>query len=131
MKTGRVLRGILMMIPILLFSISCKPKQLKRMNTVIEMNVGQTQDVMLVNGEVVKLAFNSMDIVRDSVRLGIRDVKLRISVDGQEAVIGSGNYYLPVIVGKVRIDCPVLKEHTATSSYYTNGVLGADARFRL
>jgi hypothetical protein len=104
---------------------------MKRLNTVIDMNVGQTADVRLVNGDVVRLSFLGMDIQRDSVRYGIRGAKLRIAVNGQEVTIGSGNYNLPVTIDKVKIDCPLLKEITATSSYYTSGVLAGDARFRL
>ncbi len=56
-----------------------------------------------------------MDVQRDSVRYGIRGAKLRIAVNDQEITIGSGNYNLPATVGKVKIDCPLLKEITASS----------------
>lgn len=134
MKIRFSLTGIpaVFIIPVLIFSFSCKPKELKRLNTVVELNIGETKDIKLVNGDVVKLAFNDMSIIRDSVRQGIRAVQLRISIDGNEATLGSGNYNLPVTVGKVKIDCPVIKEHTQRSGYYVqDGVMQGDARFRL
>ncbi len=131
MTIRRFLPGSLLLTVICLV-FSCKPKELTRLNVVVEMNVGETQDVMLTNGKSVKLAFNDMEIIRDSVRQGIRAVKLKISVDGEEKIIGSGNYNLPVTVGTVKIDCPVIKEHTARSGYYKNdGIMQGDARFRL
>ena len=70
MKTRSVLPGMLLLSVFLLFS--CKPQEMKRLNVVVEMNVGQTMDVALINGDVVKLALHDMEIIRDSVRQGIR-----------------------------------------------------------
>ena len=111
---------------------NCKSPDLTRLNTVVGLNKGESKMVRLINGEEVKLALLDIDIVRDSLRHGIRAANLRIAVDGEEVIIGSGNYNLPVIVGKVKIDCPVIKEITTASSYYRSGTaLRNDARFRL
>ena len=133
MRTGRILTGISgVLISLFILLSGCKSHELKRLNVVVEMNIGDTKDVALINGDVVKLVLHDIEIVRDSVRRGIRAVRLKISVDGEEATIGSGNYNLPVNVGKVKIDCPVIREHTARSSYYaSDGVLQGDARIRL
>jgi len=129
---ARKILSVILILPVVIFLISCKPHDLKRLNVVVGLNQGESTDVKLVDGEIVRLAFLDMDIVRDSIRNGIRAANLRISVDGEEIVIGSGNYNLPVTVGKVKIDCPVIKEITATSSYYSkDGVLRNEARFRL
>jgi hypothetical protein len=134
MKTIKLLTCIsgILMGAVILLSCGCKSNELKRLNVVVELNLGESKDIRLVNGDIVKLSLTGMDIVRDSVRHGIRAANIKIAVDGKEIIIGSGNYNLPVTVGKVKIDCPVIKEHTAVSGYYkTDGVLQGDARFRL
>jgi len=134
MHTRSVIYGIseILFLTVFIFLSGCMTPELKRLNVVTELNIGESKDIELTNGETVKLSLLDINYIRDSVRQGIRGAKVRISVDGQEVTIGSGNYNLPVTVGKVRIDCPVLKEHTERSGYYKNdGVLGGDARLRL
>ena len=55
---------------------------------------------------------------------------LRISVDGEEITINSGNYNLPVTVGKVQIDCPVVKAYNSNTRRNI-WELHKDARFRI
>lgn len=128
---SRLVLGIIYMtglIPI----FSCKSPDLKRLNVIVELNVGESKDAVLTNGEIVHLELSDIRIIRDSLKKGIRAAYLTVSVDGEEVVLGSGNYNLPVTAGKVKIDCPVIKEVTATSSYYTkDAVLRSDARFRI
>lgn len=122
----------LLFLSILLIFFSCKSPVLTRLNVVVELNVGESKKVELINGDIINLALNDIVIIRDSLRKGIRAVYLKVSVDGEDVIIGSGNYNLPVTVGKVKIDCPVIKEITAVSNYYDeDAVLRSDARFRL
>lgn len=115
-----------------IFSTGCNNSGLKRLNVVTGLNVGESQEVKLINGDVVKLELHGIEIIRDSLRHGIRVANVTVSVDGERIRIGSGNYNLPVSVGKVKIDCPVIKEITAISGYYAkDAVLKTDARFRL
>ena len=55
---------------------------------------------------------------------------MKVSVDGKEISLLSGNYNLPVTVGKVQIDCPVVKDYSATSRRNI-WALEKDARFRI
>lgn len=97
---------------------------------VAELDIGQTKEITLANGERVILTLVGIDETRDDVCNAIREVKLRIIVDGEEVVLSCGNYNLPVRIGKVRIDC------TVVGNYLSNSMrdlwkITKDARFRL
>jgi len=110
----------------------CKPPELTRLNVIVGLNVGESKEVKLTNGDAVNLKLTGINIVRDSLRKAVRAAFLTVTVDGEEITLGCGNYNMPVTVGKVKIDCPVIKEITATSSYYArSAILQSDARFRL
>ena len=134
MNTSRFMKGIIKIL-FLFFSvyiISCNSPEPSRLNVVVGLNTGESKEVELINGEIVKLTLHDMNIIRDSLRKGVRAAYVKITVDGEEVILGMGNYNLPVTVGKVRIDCPVIKEITARSGYYAkSGVMQSDARFRL
>jgi len=68
--------------------------------------------------------------VRDSLRNAIRAVEVKVKINGEECTLGSGNYHLPVEVGDVQIDCPVVKSYYSNSNGDRWG-LSHDARFRL
>jgi murein DD-endopeptidase MepM/ murein hydrolase activator NlpD len=102
-----------------------------RLNVVTELNVGESTEIELITGEKVTLELLEINIVRDNPRNAVRAAHVKIAVNGEIVTIGAGNYNLPVTVGRIKIDCPVIKEHTV-SSYYRHGYgLGGDARFRL
>ncbi len=97
---------------------------------VAELDMGESRDITLSNGEVVNLEVIAIAAQRDSLRDAVRRSVVRIKVDGEPVTLGSGNYNLPVETGKVQIDCPV------TTAVYTNTNndhwgLTKDARFRL
>jgi murein DD-endopeptidase MepM/ murein hydrolase activator NlpD len=110
---------------------SCSSDELTRLNTIAELNIGESKDVELINGEIVSLTLLDVSLVRDSVRGAIRDAHVKVSVDGKEITIGSGLFYLPVTVGKVQIDCPLIKEYNVSGYYRNSGKLKKDAKIRL
>jgi len=121
--------AILLLLPLWAFSLNNEKPV--RLNVVAELNLGESRVIELINGDTVNLALLGINVVRDSPRQAVRAVYLHIAVDGEEITIGSGNYNLPVTIGKVQIDCPLIREHT-TSSYYRHGEsFMKDARFRL
>ena len=100
------------------------------LRVVIDLNIGESQEVKLINGEIVNIKLLDIDEIRDDLRLAIRAAFVRVAVDGQEITLNSANYNLPVTVANVQIDCPI------TGSYYKNSNSDAwglekDARFRL
>jgi murein DD-endopeptidase MepM/ murein hydrolase activator NlpD len=112
------------------FTFSCKPEKSTSVRISTELNVGESQDIKLAGGDVVKLSLLGINEVRDSIRNAVRSSHVRISVDGEEITLSSGNYNLPVTAGKIQIDCPV------TKGYYSNTNmdfwrLHKDAAFRI
>lgn len=111
--------------------ISCKnTTSLKPIRVVAELNIGQSQEIKLSNGDIVKLSLLEINEVRDSLRNAIRAVYVKVAVDGEEITLGSGNYSLPVTIGKVQIDCPAIKALTFNSDV-DSWSLSKDARLRL
>ena len=105
--------------------------ELTRLNVITELNVGESKVIELINGEEVILELLEINIIRDSPRNAIRSAHVKIAVNGEIVTIGSGNYNLPVSVGSIKIDCPLIKEHTGSNYYRYGGGLSGDARFRL
>jgi len=97
---------------------------------VTELNIGESRDLKLSNGDIVKLSLLEINEVRDSICNAIRAAYVKVSVDGEVITLSYGNYNLPVTVGKVQIDCPVTKGYYSNSSR-DGWVLSKDARFRL
>jgi murein DD-endopeptidase MepM/ murein hydrolase activator NlpD len=102
----------------------------KPVRVIAELDMGESQDVVLSNGETVKLKLLHVDVFRDSLRNAIRSARVKVSVDGKEIALSAGNYNLPVTVGKVQIDCPVVNNY-ATNTRRKKWALEKDARFRL
>jgi len=132
--TIKVIGFFLKMVVISLFvfptSGYAKGKLTTPIRVVAELDIGQTKEITLTNGERVKLTLLGMDETRYDVRNIISDIKLRVKVDDEEVVLSCGNYNLPVRVGNVKIDC------TAAKNYLSNSMrdhwkIKKDARFRL
>ncbi len=127
-KEIKLFAGLFLLI---LFYVSCNDTSvLTPVRVVAELNIGESQDIELSNGETVILKLLQVDVVRDSLLNAIRSAYVKVSIDGKEITFNACNYNLPVTVGKVQIDCPVVK------NYYTNTnhewwKLVKDARFRL
>ena len=116
---------------LILLASSCRgPDELTSMRVVAELDLGEIREITLANAETVRLELLGIDLERDSLRNAVRKANVRIRVDGEELILGSGTYNLPVETGIVQIDCPVVK------GYYSNSdrdhwALTGDARFRL
>jgi murein DD-endopeptidase MepM/ murein hydrolase activator NlpD len=113
------------------FLCGFKSPETTRLNVITELNVGESKEIELINGEKVTLELLDIKTVRDSPRNAVRAAHVKISVNGEIITIGSGNYNLPVTVGNIKIDCPLIKEHTVSNYYRHGGGLNGDARFRI
>ncbi len=91
-------------------------KALKPIRVIAELNIGESKDIKLSNGEMVRLKLIKVDEIRDNLRNAVRAAQLKISVDGQEATISAGNYNLPKTIGKIQIDCPAIDSHFINSA---------------
>lgn len=101
------------------------------LNVVFELDIGESKTVTLSDNEKVTVSLTGVKLIRDSVRFAIREAYVDIIVDGKPITLGVGNYHLPVTVGKVKIDCPTVKEFTVSGYYRYDGELQKDARIRL
>src|SRR5262245_34715776 len=70
---------------------------------VADLNVGESQDVVLSDGSKVTIALLDVEEARDKVRSAIRLARVKIKVNGAVTTIESGNYRLPVAVAGVQI----------------------------
>jgi len=102
----------------------------------VDLNVGETQEVTLTNGQKTTVKLLNLKEQTDSLRGAVRRAEVKVEIDGKPASLVSANYRLPVTLGKVQIDCPI----TAGYNGRTRRVLGEartpwslekDARLRL
>lgn len=98
-----------------------------------DLNLGESQEVTLVNGKMVTLKVLDLAEQRDSLRGAVRKAEVKVLVDGQEVTLVSANYRLPVTVGEVQIDCPVTSGYTQRATKTTGGldVWGLEKAVRL
>lgn len=130
MKKNNYLK-VLMLLFFTILTISCKrTTDLTPVRVVTELNLGESREITLTNGETVNLTLLEITDLRDSLRQAIRDVRVKVIVDGAEITLNSGNYNLPLEVGRIQIDCPVVKAYYSNSNADRWG-LTKDARFRL
>ena len=96
--------------------------KLKPLRVVALMDVGESKDVKLSNGQTVNLKLISVDEVRDDLRNAVRSATVKVSVNGKEVILGAGNYNMPVEIGKVQIDCPEIKGFFSNSNSRTRTI---------
>ncbi len=118
---------VMLMLPV--FSCTGVKNQLPA-RVVADLDLGESREITLSNGEKVKLALLDIMEVRDSLRNAIREVHVQVSIDGEVYTLGSGNYNLPVEAGNIQLDCPVVKSYLSNSTGDHWGLIH-DARFRL
>lgn len=121
---------VIFTLTLLFYSCSNEEGIIKPIRVVTELDVNESIDLQLSNGELVNLKLLEINEVRGTLRNAIRISNVKVLVDGEEVVFPSGNYNLPLTVGKVQIDCPI------TKGYYSNTSkerwnLSKSARFRL
>lgn len=96
----------------------------------VDINIGETVEVELHNGSTAEVELLAVEPVTDTITEAVREVKVTIRVDGKEKTLSSGNYNLPVTIGKVQIDSPVSQDYTEKAHIDWWG-LEKDARLRL
>jgi murein DD-endopeptidase MepM/ murein hydrolase activator NlpD len=97
---------------------------------VVDLNVGEAQDVRLSNGRSVTVRLLDLDESTDTVNGAVREARVTVEVDGRSVELVSATYNLPVASGDVQLDCPITKGYlTRTDS--NPWALDKDARIRL
>ncbi len=75
----------------------------------IDLDIGQSAEVSLPDKTPVSIRLIQIDETRDTIRHALRKAVATIEVNGERGKVTCGTYHLPVRLGGVRIDCPVVK----------------------
>jgi hypothetical protein len=97
----------------------------------VDLQVGETQVIALTDGRIVRVKLLGLEEHKDDVNGAVRQAEVRVQVDDQVTNLVSGNYRLPVTLGRVQIDCPITKGYLENSSNRNPWGLLQDARLRL
>ncbi len=95
----------------------------------IDLDVGQSREVVLPDGTTATVKLLAVEEIRDPVRDALRGAELTVEVNGVRGAIPCATYNLPTVLGGVRIDCPVVKGYLRSYSNYWS--IEQDARFRI
>ena len=96
----------------------------------VDLDVGETRDVTLHDGSRATLELLEVEADTDPIMDAVREVRVTVLVNGERAVIKSGNYHLPIPVGGVQVDCPVTADYLGLTTEDWWG-LERDARLRV
>jgi murein DD-endopeptidase MepM/ murein hydrolase activator NlpD len=97
---------------------------------VVDLDVGETHQITLHNGNKATVTLLELSEKRDSVRNAIRRAQVKVKVNGQTISLVSSTYHLPKAISNVQIDCPVTKGYIQNSSKANTWALDKDARLR-
>lgn len=96
----------------------------------VDLKIGESAEVTLADGTKAKVRLIELEEKVDSMSAAVREARVQIEVNGQQAWLSSANYNLPQNVGGVQIDCPITRGYNANSGEDSWG-LEKDARLRL
>lgn len=102
----------------------------KPLARVIDLNVGDSQEIELCDGSRTSVRVVSLKERSDAIRVAVREARVEVEVDGSRVELTSATYHLPRTVGSVQIDCPVTGGYTKNSRSRIWG-LEKDVRLRL
>ena len=97
---------------------------------VVDVKLGQSQEVQLADGKKVTVKLLDLKQSRDPLRDAVRAAQVLVEVNGRQAWLAAGNYALPCTLAGVQIDCAITKSYLANCDPDAWG-LAADARLRL
>ena len=103
---------------------------LKPLVRVIDMNVGESAQVVLSNGSRAQLKVLALKEIRDTVCFAVRQAEVTVEVNGTPVKLVSATYHLPQEAGGVQIDCSITKGYNKNGnpSFWN---LEKDVRLRL
>ncbi|MBN1293899.1 MAG: peptidoglycan DD-metalloendopeptidase family protein [Candidatus Latescibacteria bacterium] len=117
-----------------LFTVSsvagAQEKTITPLRTVVDLNIGESRDIVLNNGKRITVKVLKVDETHDVFRDALRNAAVTVTVNGHEVIINSATYHLPVTVDGVQIDCPITKGYYALSQSDSWG-LERDVRLRM
>ena len=106
------------------------PQKLTPLVRVVDLNIGESADVILCDGSHARIKLLEVNEVRDDVCFAVRRSEVTVEVNGKRSKLISATYHLPKTVDKVQIDCPITKGYNSNGSPSFWG-LDKDARLRV
>ncbi|MBM3861798.1 MAG: hypothetical protein FJ395_19415 [Verrucomicrobia bacterium] len=94
----------------------------------VDLKIGEQATVKLCDGKTATVKLLGVKEKRDTLRRVVRGALVDIEVNGHPVALNCATYHLPVTVGGVQIDCPVVKGYNEGGDHWG---LDADARLRL
>ena len=94
---------------------------------------GESRVFNLTDGREVNVRLIETGATRDSGRRHpVRSATATVEVNGQQVILGCGNYNLPTTVGRVQLDCPITSDYYEDARHDFWGLeKGKDARLRI
>ena len=83
---------------------------------VVDMDVGETQELELHDGTKRSVKVISCQEIRDDVRNAVRQADVIVEVDGKKIELRSAMYNLPKTIANTQIDCPITKDYLSNSN---------------
>jgi hypothetical protein len=97
---------------------------------VVDLNIGETAEVKLANGESVRAELLEVRETADKLRHAVREARVKARIGDQEVWLSCATYHLPTMVAGVQVDCPITKGYYRNTGEDAWG-LEKDARLRL
>lgn len=97
---------------------------------VADLNIGESQDIRLVNGAKATVRLLDVTVQRDRMSEAVRSAQVKVEVNGAAVTLGCATYHLPVTVAGVQIDCSMVKAFNSNSAS-DSWALEKDARLRV
>src|SRR5687767_3351010 len=72
----------------------------------VDLDIGESQEIELWDATKAQVKLLDVQETRDSLRLAIREARVKVEVNGQVVDLTSATYHLPVTIAGVQIDCP-------------------------
>ncbi len=113
------------------FTLQAAQTLIEPLFRMLDLNVGETGQVILANGQAVSVKLIDLKEQRCDMRGAVRRAELGVEVAGQRAQLVAATYNLPKTVGSAQIDCPITRGYIERSSEDNVWALDKDARLRL
>lgn len=130
-RVGRLAAPVLLLVSLAVAAAAAIPAPTRNPTVrVVDLDPGETQTVTLADGASVSVTLRDLKEERDTINQAVRLARVEVTVDGRGVTLESGNYRLPVTIGRVRIDCPITRGYYEKSGSDSWGLVKA-ARLRL
>jgi murein DD-endopeptidase MepM/ murein hydrolase activator NlpD len=124
------LRGVAFAFLISMVTVAQATDPLSPLLRTLDIDIGEKRKVELHDGSIAQVELLAIDAIKDPVMDAVREVNITVRINGEKKKIKSGNYHLPVTIGRVQIDCPVTKDYLQRA-HIDWWALEKDARLRL